>query len=631
MNCKRLGIFLCFDQDGIIDDYIVFMLKSMETELEDLVIVSNGALSQDGRKKLSQFSDKIIERGNTGFDVGGWQDAIVNHCGFEMLRKYTELVLFNDSFFGPFYPFREVFSNINDDTDFWGLSVHGETGNIFGMCPYGYRPRYLQTYFLVIREKMLHSAEFESYWKNLPEFHEFNEVGERFSCVFTKYFSDLGYKWQAYSDTSDLESTREKAMSFHTFNTYDMLVNRKFPIIKRKTFITSKDRSLRYNYGGELSRAMRYIKENTDYDTNLIYKYLLRKYNLEDLKNSLNWNLILPEEERIGTKLYQDKTVAVIAHLFYPDLFSYCLKYLLNVKDMADIYITTDTEEKKATIEKMIVPALGERVHVILVNARGRDLSALLVGCKKYLMEYDYLCFIHDKKSSQKEFPTVGTSFCDLLWENTLKSRGFVHNILNEFEKEECLGLLVPPSVYHGTYYHSSLNYWTICYDKTIEIANMLGIKANIAKEKSPIAVGTVFWCKTKALKDLFETDFDYMDFPGEPLPNDGSISHALERLIPYVAQHHGYYTETLANCEYMQVEDQNYRYMLNDTIKNLSKMKGFNFSTHQHLIKSINARAKDNPSNSMGADPQLVEIGLKRALQNYIKKKFRFLDKNNK
>ena len=639
MNSKRLGIFLFWDSDGIVDDYILYLLDDMMNNLTDLVIVVNGSLNDNGRKKFEKYTSRIFVRANVGFDIGGLQDALVNYCGFDKIREYDELVLFNDSFFGPVYPFSKVFEAIDDSIDFWGLSVHGEAPNVYGMCPYGYRPRYLQTYFLVIRNEMLKSEAFEKFWVNLPVFKEFKEVGEKFSCVFTKYFADMGYKWCAYSDTGDLETTREKAMSYHTFNTFDMVANRKFPILKRKTFVTEKTLCLNYNYADELARAVEYVRDNTGYDVGLIYKYLLRKYNLADLKRSLNWSLVLPAENRIQEKLYKDKKIAVIAHMYYPELFEYTLSYLKNVPEEADIWATTESEKKKQRILELFRPVLGDRFNVIVVNPRGRDLSALLVGSKKLLMKYDYLCFVHDKKSAQKEYSTVGSTFSDLLWENMLKSKGYIHNILNEFEKDKSLGLLVPPNVYHGTYFCSALDYWTICYDKTLDIANILGLNADISRDKPPVSVGTVFWCRTAALKSVFENKFDYSDFPGEPLPVDGSFSHALERIFPYVAQHHGFYTKTVMNCGYSQAEIENYRYMLGTLLNRIKGTPNVDFRNFHRLTRTVETAKQDyaervRNGNIMAAPVDaeakevikevVVDIGVKGALKNYFKKKFK-------
>ena len=53
--------------------------------------------------------------------------------------------------------------------------------------------------------------------------------------------------------------------------------------------------------------------------------------------------------------------------------------------------------------------------------------------------------------------------------------------------------------------------------------------------------VGNMFWFRPGALRPLLESNIDYKDFPEEPIPNDGTLAHAVERILLYVAQHEGY------------------------------------------------------------------------------------------
>jgi UDP-glucose 4-epimerase len=48
-------------------------------------------------------------------------------------------------------------------------------------------------------------------------------------------------------------------------------------------------------------------------------------------------------------------------------------------------------------------------------------------------------------------------------------------------------------------------------------------------------------WAKVEALLPLFDLALDWQDYPAEPLPYDGSILHALERLLPLVAAKQGF------------------------------------------------------------------------------------------
>ena len=102
----------------------------------------------------------------------------------------------------------------------------------------------------------------------------------------------------------------------------------------------------------------------------------------------------------IGSTELKKGESAVIAHLVYDDMFERYGHYLKNIPAETDIIITTNTPEKEARLKELY----GDIASVRLVTNRGRDMSALLVGCRDILMKYEFLCFVHDKKSSQKEF-----------------------------------------------------------------------------------------------------------------------------------------------------------------------------------------------------------------------------------
>ena len=55
------------------------------------------------------------------------------------------------------------------------------------------------------------------------------------------------------------------------------------------------------------------------------------------------------------------------------------------------------------------------------------------------------------------------------------------------------------------------------------------------------MAVGTVYWSRVDALRKLFEYEWKYEDFDMEPLAEDGTLSHAIERILEFVARDAGY------------------------------------------------------------------------------------------
>ena len=321
---KRIGLFLFYNTKGKVYEYVEYLLADISACLNELIIVSNGYLREDGRTALKKYSDKILERPNTGFDAAGWKEGILD-CGIEKIREFDELVLFNDSFFGPFYPFRQVFSEMDTrDTDFWGLSSHGPAPSIGNKGPYGNRPAYIQTYFMAFRQSMLNSSAFIDYWKELKEFSSFTDLVEQHSAILTKHFEDQGFRWDVYSDTRDLESNDiRKNMSYHMFDSYNMVAKRRLPIIKRKTFIMPKEQHLRYGIADSLFRTLCYIDKQTDYDVRLIWNYFLDNYNLYDLKQSLNLNYVLDTHR--APEISGIPPAAAIVHLTDQEFFDLSL------------------------------------------------------------------------------------------------------------------------------------------------------------------------------------------------------------------------------------------------------------------------------------------------------------------
>ena len=571
-----------FHPRGEVFDYAEYLLKDISTQLDRLIIVCNGCLSEEGRKKLHRYSKEIINRPNNGFDAAAWKEAIVDHLGQEELKKYDELVLFNDSFFGPFRPFAEIFEEMKErPVDFWGLSSHGEVG-YEGHIE---RHRYIQLYFSVIRKRMLHSPDFFEYWKKLEIVNDFEKMAENHQYRFTWHFEQLGYSWTVYSDTSDLESSDlSKNISHHMFNTYEMIAHRRFPVLKRKCFTMPKSLMLRYGKADGLQRSMDYIKQNTDYDTGLIWDYLLHNCNLRDIYDNVDLNRVIPVSH--SKKIPAACKAAVIGYLYYEDDFPYYIERLLHIDKEIDVFLITDDELKKEKLEKLTKGRKG--LKIITKSKRGRDLSALLVAARDIPASYDVVCFFHDKKSSQKEYATLGTEYRDLLIDNILYNRDHVRNIINTFTEEPRLGIITPPSVYHGTYFYVESDYWGICFEGAKNLLDMLEVDVPVSREKQSLSLGTCFWFRSAALKKVLEYRWKEEDFPDEPFPRDGSISHCLERIFPLFAQSEGYYTLTALNEEYAAAEITNFRYMMEHAVHAAVKGKKADNSSFEDFERSL-------------------------------------------
>ena len=52
---NRLGIFCTYDADGIIDDYICYLLQEANKILNHLTVICNGKLTPAGEEKLKNL------------------------------------------------------------------------------------------------------------------------------------------------------------------------------------------------------------------------------------------------------------------------------------------------------------------------------------------------------------------------------------------------------------------------------------------------------------------------------------------------------------------------------------------------------------------------------------------------
>ena len=276
------------------------------------------------------------------------------------------------------------------------------------------------------------------------------------------------------------------------------------------------------------------------------------------------------------------KKICVIAHMTYFQLMESCFEYLEKVPDEIDIYVTTNEMKRAERIEELIAGMNRKNVKLVVAECRGRELAALLVACKDIILSYDYIGFVHDKRKNKgMSFQTVGQSFMDILWENSIKNDVYIKNVITEFEEESRLGLLAPPAPYASIFFAGCAKSWTSNFDIANELAERLGIDCVMDVLKHPFVLGSTFWCRREALMPLFAADFKYTDFQPEPMDVDNTISHAIERILPYVAQSQGYYSGIMMTEEYGSLYLTNYQYMIREIIDKYVRTTGITRFDH--------------------------------------------------
>jgi glycosyltransferase involved in cell wall biosynthesis/SAM-dependent methyltransferase len=220
--------------------------------------------------------------------------------------------------------------------------------------------------------------------------------------------------------------------------------------------------------------------------------------------------------------------LALHAHFYYPDLAGELARRLKANQAVCDLFISTDTEAKALTLERAFHDHRGLVTIRVMPNL-GRDIGPLLTGFGDAVAsgEYDVWGHVHGKKSAWAESP-IGESYRTFLWDNLIGGKDKMMDLaVAAFAADPKLGLVFAEDPH--------LVGWDANRGNAEALLARMGISGQLP-DFFEFPVGTMFWFRPSALRRLFDLRLAWDDYPREPLPYDGSLLHALERIVPFVA-----------------------------------------------------------------------------------------------
>jgi len=169
----------------------------------------------------------------------------------------------------------------------------------------------------------------------------------------------------------------------------------------------------------------------------------------------------------------------------------------------------------------------------MVVSNIGRDIGPMLQLTKTMdIFKYDLLAHVHTKRSVALGGET-GIKWMEFLLEHLLGPEGSFNVIMAEFERESRLGLVFPEDANNVG--------WTKNKALAIDLAERLDVNGAVPSQPE-FPVGTMFWARPLALKQLFDAASVLIhELPSEPLRYDGTMLHAIERLLPSICISAGY------------------------------------------------------------------------------------------
>lgn len=560
-NVKRYAVYTFHDKDGIVDECVITFLKELKKVSEYLQVVVCEKILSDDMGRLEAVADKVVHQEDTG--ASG--DRYTRNVEKALYSQFDEIIYCDDVFFGPLHSFETMFSAMKArDVDIWSpvLACAGQ--------------------FLVIRKCVFENEDMLS---RLADIHQ-----PGFNVAET--VKKQGFIFESYVDESEFAGCTEDPL--RDFPLY-MVKDKKCPIVKRDIFKRKYDEVFEKSNGDAARKLMVYLRDSSGYDTAQIWEHLLRTCNMADLKKTMQLNYVLSSRLPKARKHTINK-IALTMHIYYEDQAEMCRAYAESMPEGTDVFITVPTEEKKKNAEK-VFKDFPYKTEFRVIGNRGRDVGAFLTAVKDVVFDYDLVCKMHDKKVTQVKPMSLGASWAYKCFENMLKNKTYVENIIATFEEEPNLGMLHPPIPHHGPYYPiAGRGEWGPNYQPTKALAEKIGIRADIREDKEPIApLGAMFWFRPQALKSIFACDWEYEDYPEEPIADDATLLHAIERLYPFCVQEQGYYPAWVMADTFARIELDNWEFLNHEFIKAEMDLLG----SHLSFKELTGALAKQKPDQA--------------------------------
>lgn len=272
---KRICLFAGYDGKGIIEDYVLYYLQEL-SKISDVYYLADNEVKHQELEKIIPYVKGAYGYHHGKYDFGSWQE-LINILGWDKLSEYDELILTNDSVFGPLYSIHNFIEKIEKDKE-WDLCGIN--------AAYDFHTWHISSYFLIFRKDAFLSDAFKSHINSVTKEESVKKVIEKYEVGLSRKMIEAGYT------VKNIVNFRKNIyLSWRDF------VKAGSPLIKRKIF-TDEMFLICKTIGWE-----KFLRKYSEYDTSLLHNYVfsfksnLRLFRL--LSNKTFWDYALKGIVRI--------------------------------------------------------------------------------------------------------------------------------------------------------------------------------------------------------------------------------------------------------------------------------------------------------------------------------------------
>jgi lipopolysaccharide biosynthesis protein len=219
----------------------------------------------------------------------------------------------------------------------------------------------------------------------------------------------------------------------------------------------------------------------------------------------------------------------VVIHAWYPDVFDELLGSLQATRLPWRIVVTTTADKVDAV--RAVMLKRGMQAEIEILDNRGRDILHFLHVASRLLDEgVQVVLKLHTKRSVHR--PDGDDWRRELV--SRLASPERAARILREFEQDKSLGLVGPDG-----HLQQLETFWGANVDAVKYLAARIGVRAPRSHEA--FIAGSMFWARLEAMRPLLDTPLHDAEFEPESGQLDGTLAHAVERMVAACASHAGF------------------------------------------------------------------------------------------
>ncbi len=225
-------------------------------------------------------------------------------------------------------------------------------------------------------------------------------------------------------------------------------------------------------------------------------------------------------------------TVGLFIHVHYGYDVEKMLDRLKAIGTEGDIYFSVTTPEVLNRIRDGLM-ARHMQADCRLVPNRGRNFGPLLTAFKYDILKYDLMFHLHEKKSEHMT-QAKGEMWHEISWASLLGGKRRFESIVGEFETNLALKSVWPTyedDIVNPLNHFAGGNTYFIQ-----QLSSLLGIKLPKIWTWIEFPAGGMFAARTSSLMRLLDQKWGLDDFPDEPVDLDGTVLHAIERVIGQLA-----------------------------------------------------------------------------------------------